>query len=96
MMSYTVIGGGGPTLGALYSRVMGHCGMRSHMICKRLMGGWVAGWLSSSAERTTDWPGPKYRIGENVGRERSKMRSPRGDSPFRYGWIWRRGEEMEG
>ena len=56
----------------------------------------MAGWSSSSTERMTDWPGPKYRIGENVGRERSKMRSPHGDSPFRYGWIWRRGEEMEG
>ena len=56
----------------------------------------MAGWLSSSAEIMPDWPGPIYRIGEKVGRERSKIRSPRGDSPFRYGWIWRRGEEMVG
>ena len=38
----------------------------------------MAGWLSSSAGRMADWPGSKYQIGENVGRERSKMRSPRG------------------
>ena len=38
----------------------------------------MAGWLSSSTERMTDWPGSKYQIGENVGRERSKMRSPHG------------------
>ena len=56
----------------------------------------MAGWLSSSMERMMDWPGPKYQIGENVSRERSKMRSLHGDLPFRYGWIWRRGEEMEG
>ena len=28
----------------------------------------MAGWLSSSEERVMDWPGPKYQIGENVGR----------------------------
>ena len=27
------------TNGAFYSRLMGHCRMSSHMICKRLMGG---------------------------------------------------------
>jgi len=64
------------------------------MISKLVMGGSVAGWLSSSAESMLDWRGPMYRIGEKVGRERSKMRSARGYSPFRYGW--RPGPEMEG
>ena len=70
--------------------------MGSHVIRKRLMGGSVASWLSSSGEHLTAWPGTMYRNGEKVGSEKSKMSlSLRGDLAFRYGWIMRRGKEME-
>lgn len=39
------------------------------------------------------WFGPTHTIGEDVGRDRSKMR---GDSPFRCRWIWKGGDGMEG
>lgn len=55
----------------------------------------MASWLSSSGECMTNLPGPMHLIGENVGWEKSKMRSVRGDLTCRYGWISRGGKEME-
>jgi hypothetical protein len=72
MISYTVIG-------ALYIWSMGQRGMRSHLIRKRVMGRWVASWLSSSGECMTKLRGPMHRIGENVGWEKSKMSLYGGD-----------------
>ena len=54
---------------------MGHFGVRSQTIRRRVSGGCVAGSRISSADSIADCPGPKRRSGVNAVVARSKKKS---------------------
>lgn len=58
-----------------------------HVMRRDVRDGYVASSESSAVVRSTVFPGPTRRIGENVTPAKSKQKSSLGAAAFRYGWI---------